>query len=69
MTPLEELKFCLEHWEKNGHCTFGGNTHCAECGSPYLLLKMISGEVLHGDMERLGLEEWKKKVERINNQP
>ncbi|MBW2971992.1 hypothetical protein KY359_03050 [Candidatus Woesearchaeota archaeon] len=69
MTPLEELEFCLEHWEKNGQCTFGGTTKCIECGSPYLLLKMITGEVLHGDMKRLTLEEWKGKVEDIKNQP
>jgi len=65
MTPLEELEFCLEHWEKNGYCTFGKKTNCADCGAPYLLLKMITGEVLHGDMERLGLEEWKKKISEI----
>jgi hypothetical protein len=60
---LEELKFCLKLWETKGVCTFGGGTKCQNCAVPYLLLKYISGEVLHGDMERLTLEDWKKRFE------
>jgi uncharacterized protein YuzB (UPF0349 family) len=66
---LEELEFCIKLWEKQGHCEFGGHTNCKECATPYLLLKLINGEVLHGDMERLTLDDWKKKVEDIKNQP
>ena len=62
----EELGFCLELWEMEGGCTFGGGNNCEECAAPYVLLKLISGEVLHGeDMDRLSLDEWKKKVKNL----
>ncbi|MBU0661151.1 hypothetical protein KKG22_03140 [Patescibacteria group bacterium] len=57
----EELNFCLNMWEEKGGCTFGGGTKCQECASPYLLWKLIAGEVLHGDMERLSLADWREK--------
>ena len=61
----EELNFCLKLWKEKGGCTFGGKTKCEECGVPYFLLKMITGEVLHGDMKRLSLEDWKKKFNSL----
>lgn len=63
---IEELNFCLDLWEKQGYCEFGGHTKCESCATPYLLLKLISGEVLHGDMKRLTLDDWKKKVHEIS---
>ena len=62
---VEDLKFCLGLWEKQGHCRFGGRTNCEQCGVPYLLYKLITGEVLHGDMERLTLEDWKKRIDQM----
>jgi len=63
----EELKFCLNIWETKGHCTFGNKTKCEQCAVPYILLKFISGEVLHGDMKRLTLEDWKNKLDEIKD--
>lgn len=60
-----ELAFCLKLWEEKGGCTFGGKTECEKCAVPYLLLKMINGEILHGDIERLSLRDWKKKFNSI----
>lgn len=54
---VHELEFCLRLWEEKGYCEFGGKTECYECGVPYLLLKLINNEVLHGEMERLKLED------------
>lgn len=62
---VEELEFCLKLWEEKGHCEFGGHTKCEQCGTPYLLLKLIDGEVLHGKMKRLTLDDWKKKLKEI----
>ncbi len=62
---VEELRFCIDLWEKQGRCEFGGNTKCSDCGTPYLLLKLINGEVLHGKIERLTLEDWKNKLKII----
>ncbi|MFQ5647791.1 MAG: hypothetical protein ACE5FW_01010, partial [Candidatus Aenigmatarchaeota archaeon] len=60
---IRELEFCLELWEKQGRCGFGGRTRCQECAAPYLTYKLITGKALHtmeGEkrMERLGLEDW-----------
>lgn len=61
-----ELEFCLKLWEEKGFCEFGGKTLCEECAVPYLLLKLINGEVLHGkEMKRLTLKDWKNKLESI----
>jgi hypothetical protein len=60
----DELKFCLELWQKQGHCTFGGRTDCEQCAVPYLLYKLITGNVLHGDMDRLTLDDWEKLAEK-----
>jgi hypothetical protein len=57
-----ELEFCLSLWEKQGHCGFGGQTNCEQCAAPYLLWKLSTGEVLHGDMKRLTLADWKDKL-------
>lgn len=57
---IKELEFCLKLWETEGGCTFGGGTRCEQCAVPYLLLKFITGEILHGEMERLSLDDWKK---------
>jgi len=63
---IEELNLCLELWEKQKHCEFGGCTKCEECGVPYLLYKLITGTVLDGKgMKRLTLEEWKTKLDEI----
>ena len=64
---IKYLEFCLKLWETEGSCTFGGQTKCQDCAAPYLLLKFISGEVLHGDIQRLSLEDWKKKLNSLNN--
>jgi len=58
----EELEFCLSLWEKKGGCEFGGKTSCEKCAVPYILLKLMTGEILHGDMERLTLDDWKQKL-------
>lgn len=62
---LEELNFCLDLWEKQGGCQFGGETKCKHCAVPYILLKFLTGEVLHGEMKRLTLDDWKNKVSTI----
>lgn len=61
----EELQFCLELWEKQGYCEFGGYTQCEQCAVPYLLYKLITGKVLHGKMQRLTLSDWKKRLARL----
>jgi len=59
----KELEFCLKLWEEKGSCTFGGKTECKQCAVPYLLWKMISGEIIHeGNIKRLTLEDWKNKI-------
>jgi len=63
---IHELEFCVDLWEKQGYCEFGEHTNCKECATPYLLLKLITGEVLHGKMERLSLQDWKEKIKKIN---
>lgn len=63
---IEELKFCVHLWEKQGYCEFGGHTKCEQCASPYILWKLSTGEVLHGKMERLTLNDWKKKLDKNN---
>ena len=64
---IKELGFCLELWSKQGYCKFGGHTNCEECATPYLLLKLINGEILHGEMKRLNLEDWKEKLKILKN--
>ena len=64
---IEELEFCLKLWGEKGFCKFGGYTKCEQCAVPYLLNKLITGEILHGDMTRLTLEDWKKKLEGMKN--
>jgi hypothetical protein len=64
---IEELEFCLKLWEEKGGCKFGGGTKCTQCAAPYLLFKLISGELLHGDMQRLTLEDWKKKLKSLRD--
>ena len=62
----EELNFCLKLWEEQGYCEFGKKTYCEQCAAPYVLWKMISGEVIHGpDVERLTLEQWKEKIKNL----
>jgi hypothetical protein len=62
----KEIKFCLELWEKQGYCNFGGKTECEKCATPYLLFKLLSGELLHDEnMKRLNLNDWKKKIEKL----
>jgi hypothetical protein len=60
---IEELEFCIKLWEKQGYCGFGGHTKCEQCAAPYILWKLSTGEILHGKMTRLTLEDWKKRVE------
>lgn len=59
---IEELKFCLERWEKKGYCNFGGKRNCKDCGSPYLTYKMLTGEIIH---DELNLKKWKEKLNEI----
>jgi len=60
---IEELKFCINLWKEKGGCEFGGETKCENCAAPYLLLKLINGEILHGkNTKRLSLEDWEKKT-------
>jgi hypothetical protein len=57
---IEELELCLKVWENLGKCKLGKETNCKDCGCPYVLLKMISGQVLNEkDMKRLDLKDWK----------
>lgn len=66
---IEELKFCLKLWKEQGYCEFGGYTKCNECASPYLMLKLINGEVLHGkEVKRLSLSDWENKLRSIEMQ-
>jgi hypothetical protein len=60
---MREFEFCLDLWEKQGHCTFGGHTDCENCAAIYLIYKLLTGEVIHGDVKRLTLEEWKTRLE------
>ena len=63
---IEELDSCLELWEKQAYCEFGGYTKCEQCATPYLLYKLITGTALHGKgMKRLTLEDWKEKLKEI----
>ena len=62
---LKELSFCLNLWKGKGGCEFGGGNKCEECAAPYLLLKFASGEVLHGDIKRLSLDDWKEKLKEL----
>ena len=65
---IDELDFCLKLWGEKGYCEFGKHTNCEECGTPYLLLKLITGEVIHGpNVNRLTLEDWKEKLGKIKN--
>ena len=65
---LKELEFCLRLWEEKGGCAFGRFTKCEDCAAPYLLLKFISGEIIHGkDSKRLSLEEWKNKYQELKD--
>ena len=57
----KEMEHCLNMWDTRGSCALGGGTRCEDCGAPYLLLKFITGEIIHGDVKRLSLAEWKEK--------
>jgi len=62
-TLKKELEQCLQLWEKQGYCTFGQETKCEQCALPYLLWKLLSGEIIHGpDQPRLTLDQWKEKL-------
>ncbi len=63
---LNELKFCLSLWEKQGYCSFGGHNKCEQCAAPYLIYKLITGQALHGDnFQRLDIKDWKGKLNNI----
>jgi len=63
---LKELEFCLKLWKESGGCEFGQTTKCKECAAPYLLLKLINGEIIHGkDVKRLTLNDWEKKLKQL----
>ncbi len=65
---IEELEFCIKLWKEQGHCEFGGYTNCKNCATPYLLLKLITGEILHGkEIRRLTLEDWENKIKEIKS--
>lgn len=57
-----ELDFCLSVWERKWGCKFWGWISCDQCGTPYLLIKLLSSEILH---DKLSLEEWKIKFGKI----
>ncbi len=63
---IGELEFCLALWDKKGYCQFGKRTNCLDCAAPYILLKLINGEVIHGEeVRRLSLYEWQQKLEEV----
>jgi hypothetical protein len=64
---IAELEFCLKLRETKDGGTFGGQTKGQNCAAHYLLLKFISGEILYGDMQRLSLDDWKKKLNSLHN--
>ena len=64
---IKELKFCISLWEEKWYCEFWWHTKCVQCACPYLLLKFITWEVLHWKMNRLSIEDWKKKLNSIWN--
>ena len=66
-TINKRIGILLKLWEKRGYCEFGGYTNCKECATPYLLLKLIGEEILHGKMKRLTLEDWKEKLRGLKN--
>jgi hypothetical protein len=59
---LKELKYCINFWKEKGGCKFGGETKCENCASPYLLLKLISGEILE---EKITLKNWENKLNQL----
>ncbi|MDD3263195.1 MAG: hypothetical protein PHR61_05155 [Candidatus Absconditabacteria bacterium] len=66
-TYLHELNFCLQLREKEGGCTFGGGTKCEQCAVTYLLWKLLTGEIIHGEIKRLTLKDWKEKTKTFNS--
>ena len=58
--PISELILCIDHMKKSGGCQFGAGKICDQCGTPYLLWKMISGELLCG--EELKATNWEQKL-------
>ncbi len=62
---IKELKFCLSLWKEKWYCAFWWHTKCEQCACPYLLLKLINWEILHGKKNRLSLEEWNEKINSI----
>ena len=63
---LEELNLCINLWRENGGCEFGGKTKCENCAAPYVLLKLINGEILHDEnTNRLSLKDWEEKMEKL----
>jgi hypothetical protein len=66
---IYELEFCLKLWGEKGYCKFGKLTKCEQCAAPYLLLKLINNEIIHGDeVKRLTLEDWKLKFQELKNE-
>jgi len=60
---LDELETCVKAWENLGYCHIGGRNECFTCPVPYLLLKLITGEVLSERFSfRWKLEDWKDKL-------
>ncbi|MBW6451426.1 MAG: hypothetical protein K0B02_01735 [DPANN group archaeon] len=65
-TLVSELEFCINLWKQQSYCEFAGHTDCDKCATPYLLNKLITGELLHGpDVKRLDVNEWYVKLEEI----
>jgi len=62
---ISELKFCLKLREESWGCTFWWSTKCSQCAVPYILYKFISWNILHWDIDRLTLEDWKLLIEKI----
>lgn len=62
---IKELELCLDLWKQKGGCELGGCTRCSQCATPYLLLKLINGQIFHSNMKRLTLEEWQSKIKEL----
>lgn len=62
---IKELEFCLRLWQKDQGCSFWWWTKCEQCAVPYLLWKLLTWEVLHWDIKRLTLQDWKEKLKNI----